>query len=424
MKKLLITLLITTILISCQKEEIISPANKEGDRLATEQPQPFVKIKTQVSPINSGTSFYNTLDKDYQNIQTKIRPLISTGEHISWARGFVDFDKDGDDDYIVSTTNYNQSRFFVYIIKNTNNNFTLWKKLDGFIWPMVGGLGDFDNNGYLDFWVSDQGYENPQQNYYPGAPIGIVYFYKDSANVKYIPNSTDFNHTASSGDIDNDGDVDLITVDYKYINDGKGNFDKQNAIKEKVNAGYFHNEIYDLDNDGKLDMIIGHAEIFGDSIWDSNPRKYNGRNRIYWGNSNEFSYTNSTQLPMTHPNTKDTFAIVDDYLFYDFNSDGWQDIIILRSCWRGAGYYIQFLQNNKNRTFTEVSEQYIDNYKYNIPNGSPNSFVWLVRLRLVDLNGDNKLDIIAREGATPGFVPDREKELYWYNDGNNRFKLK
>ena len=29
---------------------------------------------------------------------------------------------------------------------------------------MRSGLGDFDNNGYLDFWVSDQGYENPQQN--------------------------------------------------------------------------------------------------------------------------------------------------------------------------------------------------------------------------------------------------------------------
>jgi hypothetical protein len=133
---------------------------------------------------------------------------------------------------------------------------------------MRSGLGDFDNNGYLDFWVSDQGYENPQQNYYPGAPMGIVYFYKDSVVIKYIPNSTDFNHSAASGDIDNDGDIDLLSIDSKYINDGLGNFTKSNSTSENIKAGYFHNQLYDLDNDGKLDALFGGSEIFGDSIYD------------------------------------------------------------------------------------------------------------------------------------------------------------
>jgi hypothetical protein len=99
----------------------------------------------------------------------------------------------------------------------------------------------------------------------------------------------------------------------------------------------------------------------------------------------------------------------------DFNNDGFQDIIVLRGCWKGVGYYIQFLQNNKNKTFTEVTEEYIDNYRYNNPIGKPNDFQWLVRLRFVDLNKDNKLDIIAREGT--------QSEMKWINNGNNRFKL-
>jgi len=398
-------------MVSCKKEipNIVTPHQ-------TEQPQPFVKIKTQVSAINSGTSFYNTLDKDYQNFKTKFESFVGANEHISWGRNFIDFDKDGDDDFIMTTTNYSQTKYYVYILENKNNIFSLWKKLDGFEWPMRSGFGDFDNNGYLDFWVSDQGYENPQQNYYPGAPMGIVYFYKDSVVIKYIPNSTDFNHSAASGDIDNDGDIDLLSIDSKYINDGLGNFTKANSISENIKAGYFHNQLYDLDNDGKLDALFGGSEIFGDSIYDASPRKYNGNNRIYWGNGlGNFSYSNTTALPLTYQQTKDTFTIVDDFNFMDFNNDGFQDIIVLRSCWKGVGYYIQFLQNNKNKTFTEVTEEYIDNYRYNNPTGKPNDFQWLVRLRFVDLNKDNKLDIIAREGT--------QNEMKWINNGNNRFKL-
>jgi hypothetical protein len=246
--------------------------------------------------------------------------------------------------------------------------------------------------------------------------MGIVYFYKDSVVIKYIPNSTDFNHSAASGDIDNDGDIDLLSIDSKYINDGLGNFTKSNSISENIKAGYFHNQLYDLDNDGKLDALFGGSEIFGDSIYDASPRKYNGNNRIYWGNGlGNFSYSNTTALPLTYQQTKDTFTIVDDFNFMDFNNDGFQDIIVLRSCWKGVGYYIQFLQNNKNKTFTEVTEEYIDNYRYNNPTGKPNDFQWLVRLRFVDLNKDNKLDIIAREGT--------QNEMKWINNGNNRFKL-
>ena len=57
----------------------------------------------------------------------------------------------------------------------------------------------------------------------------------------------------------------------------------------------------------------------------------------------------------------------------------------------------------------------MDFYKYNLPNAKPNEYEWLVKIRFVDLNKDNKLDIIGREAS--------QSEMKWINDGNNNFKL-
>ena len=78
MKRLLTILVILTI-IGCKKD-IIQPTPIV--QIKTDSPTilPFVKIKTEVSTINSGTSFYNTLDKDYQN-WNKFSTLVPVGEH-------------------------------------------------------------------------------------------------------------------------------------------------------------------------------------------------------------------------------------------------------------------------------------------------------------------------------------------------------
>lgn len=420
MKNLLIILMIT--LISCKKD-VIQPTTPPQQ---TEQ-NTFVKIKTQVSPINSETSFYNTMDKSYFAGFDFLKNItLESGEqfNLGAAWSIFDLDKDGDDDFIIASNNFqSEKRANIYIFKNENNKLIFWKKLPGLFWGRKGILGDYDKNGYLDFLVASHGFENPSINYYPGDEIGIVYFFKDSVDISYIDGSKEFNHTAASGDIDNDGDIDIITADSKYINNGNKKFNKTKSVfasnldlTTKINVGYYHNELYDLNNDGNLDLLMGCSELFGDSVWDGTGKKFNGRNRIYWGDgSGNYYYSNSTQLQMTYPETKDTFGIVDDFNFYDFNKDGYEDIIIFRSCWRGAGYYIQFLENNKDKTFKEVSKERMENYKLNLPNAKPNEFEWLVWIRFVDLNKDNKLDIIGREGS--------KSEMKWINDGNNFFKL-
>lgn len=422
MKQLLTIITIILILTGCKKDIIDIKPSQEV------QPIPFVKIKTEVSHINSQTSYYQTLDKSYfGNFDFLKSVTLESGEqfNLGAAWSILDFDNDGDDDFIISSNNFQiEKRANIYIFKNENGRLSLWKKLPGLFWGRKGILGDYDKNGYVDFLVASHGFENPSINYYPGDEIGIVYFFKDSVNISYIDGSKEFNHTAASGDIDNDGDIDIVTADSKYTNNGNNTFNKTKSVfasnidlSTKINAGYYHNELYDLNNDGNLDLLMGCSEIFGDSTYDSSPRRFNGRNRIYWGDgTGNYYYSNSTQLQMTYPETKDTFAIVDDFNFYDFNKDGYEDIIIFRSCWKGVGYYIQFLENNKDKTFKEVSKERMQFYKYNLPYAKPNEYQWLVWIRLVDLNKDNKLDIIGREGSN--------SEIKWINDGNNIFNLK
>lgn len=382
------------------------------------------------STINKTTSAFVNLNESkssYTDFNKFWKFIDNPNEKISSAFNYFDFDKDGDVDFVFATTQYSEIRQSVYIIENKGNDtWALWKKLSGaFYWPRQSILGDYDGNGYVDFLVADQGFENPSKNYYPGAELGIVYFSKNNAEIKFISTFKEYNHAASSGDIDNDGDIDIVTLDSKYLNNGNNTFTKSDAIYASKSdlspikgLGYYHNSMADFDNDGKLDMVYGCSEIFGDSTWDDNPRKYNGRSRIYWNNdgNGNYYYGNSTVLPMTYPATKDTFAIVDDFKIIDFNNDGLLDLVNFRSCWRGVGYYIQFLKNNGNRTFSEVTESYLERYKYNLPNAKPNEYLWLVWIRFVDLNQDGHLDLIGREQNG------ENETLKWINDGNNHFK--
>ena len=435
MKNILSVIVALILLTSCEKEiiepiSVIPPIVKTDTIITPTKPSVTNVVINGFSSLNKTTSNYFELNESksaYGDFNQFWKFIDNGNEKISSAYNYFDFDKDGDADFVFATTQYSEVRQSVYIIENKGSgNWALWKKLSGFYWPRQSLLGDYDGNGYVDFLVADQGFEDGQRNYFPGAKLGIVYFYKDSAETKLIDESLSYNHTAASGDLDGDGDIDIITADSKYINNGKGIFTKSDAIYAAPNdlqairgLGYYHSATADFDNDGKMDVVFGNAEIFGDEVWDDNPRKFNGRVRIYWNDegSGKFYYSNTTKLPMTYPATKDTFTIVDDYKIIDFNNDGYLDIVNFRSCWRGVGYYIQFLQNNKDRTFTEVSAEYMpETYKFNSPNLKPNEYLWLVWIRFVDTDNDGDLDLIGREAMGDKQI------IKWENLGNFKYK--
>lgn len=94
--------------------------------------------------------------------------------------------------------------------------------------PNVNGTGYYENNGNGTFTFQDLGYN------YKNSPIVAV------------------------EDIDNDGDYDIITDWYCYINDGNGNFPEVYPISADNYISELSLNIVDLNNDSLPDIVRGY----------------------------------------------------------------------------------------------------------------------------------------------------------------------
>ena len=78
----------------------------------------------------------------------------------------------------------------------------------------------------------------------------------------------DLTASASSGDIDGDGDLDIIVANGRhwsqqnqiFYNDGKGFFRRSRTLGSEQNTTY-QVPLADIDNDGDLDIIVGNDRI-------------------------------------------------------------------------------------------------------------------------------------------------------------------
>jgi len=115
--------------------------------------------------------------------------------------------------------------------------------------------GDYDDDGYIDLFVTNSG--------------ALNYLYNNDGDGTFTkvttgPVSTDnvTNYSAAWGDYDNDGDLDLyvpssFSNNLLYNNDGSGNFTKitTGAIVTET-ADNWSGSWGDYDNDGRLDLLL------------------------------------------------------------------------------------------------------------------------------------------------------------------------
>ncbi|WDI31831.1 CRTAC1 family protein [Hyphococcus flavus] len=177
----------------------------------------------------------------------------------SWA----DYDNDGDQDLFVANRSPNNPELNRLALYRNDGDFNFTRvDADAFAedptLPMSVALGDVDNDGDLDVYVGNlSGLAN---KLYLNRGDGAF----EASDAGAATREPGFTYAVSFGDLDNDGDLDIVSANWGasshiYLNDGSGNFSR--LAPEAYSASLHHSAsvaIADTDLDGDLDILIGN----------------------------------------------------------------------------------------------------------------------------------------------------------------------
>lgn len=222
-------------------------------------------------------------------------------------------------------------------------------------------LNDMDGDG--DFEIVVWNWNRHESQDFPLKDISILDI---DSNLNLLERQLDFTgydfHNGSSGDIDNDGDIDLIKwshgstiLNQKFpkilINDGSGNFTEEQLLEnqQEHESQYLGgwattvNDLFDLNGDGFLDIVAGLD--FGDFEPMSSPvsmHEYYANIVILWGSDSGNFNTNKITI-LNDSNYRNTLQLHAGSVFTDY------DLVpedVNSWAWDGVNnQYVEFLDN-------------------------------------------------------------------------------
>jgi len=411
-----LNLIVIIFLFSCTKE--VRVIKESSSNPATTQPvvttPPIVILPTKlvfivssldsISNTNKNSSWYQTnksFDELFNHMNTPFRGFQST------SNGFVpfsiantanywndygtylyyDFNKDGKKD--VWSYSYkspwptNQKGLSVY---SEYNNDKILHIHEGLTQVRKSVITDLDNDGFKDIVMFSHGYDAQP---FPGDSIGI--FYPKDLKYQYLSDEIGFYHSGAVGDINNDGLVDIIGYGFKdgkginrptiYINNGNRKFtlSKTNTINFSQTDGYMTMELYDIDNDNFLDMILGNGGVI---------KIIKNKNGIF--DVSTAKTINNDGMPLS-------------FIFYDFNKDGIVDILA-NNTYDYNGYNLKLYISNGS-DYIEETDKYFSKIK------NTSSRTWIKWIRMFDVDKDGDLDIVG-DGLYGTFI---NQKMEWIN---------
>jgi hypothetical protein len=194
------------------------------------------------------------------------------------------------------------------------------------------GAADYDNDGWPDLFVANDGlaaylYHNDGGKGFReiAAPSGMAFSASGSLMAAMC---------ISLGDYDNDGWLDLYISDFQgssdhlWHNDGKGNFDE--VSDEAGITGPTHNVLsfgggfVDYDNDGWLDLFIANGHVYPEIEQASPGTRYKQVNSVFHneGRGKLIETSKETGVADQTPHAGRGVA------FADFDNDGFVDVVV------------------------------------------------------------------------------------------------
>jgi hypothetical protein len=281
------------------------------------------------------------------------------------------------------------------------------RKIPGQSLPQQSLVGDINNDGILDLFIADHGlggFKGVRDSYFLSQPDGT--WLESSSTHLSDSNLVIFDHGAAIGDIDGDGDLDIVLTELKdsltcWINFGDGHLKKKHC--GSVNA--FGIELADMDRDGDLDLI--HA---GHEYGDSSPTG------ISWNNGYG-KFEGNTKLPIV----KD-WGTVPEVSTWDIDVDGDMDIVLSRAGKLYVGTGIQVLENLGNNQFSSIFYPLVvapSDFEAKEETNEWNDFVEAIRFSDVDKDG---LTDIVFVGGGDVLKEEKIKGAFLKNLGGMKFK--
>ena len=258
-------------------------------------------------------------------------------------------------------------------------------------------IADYNNDKVLDIYIPDHGQTHQSKgyrdSYYLSQPNGT---WLESSNTHLSDNNfIAYSHGGATGDIDNDGDMDVVLTDFGtfwcLMNDGSGFLTKRQC----GGSNAFALELADMDNDGDLDAIFGGHEYGGDGF----------PTGIYWndGRGNFMPY-NTTPLKQHK-----VWGTIPEVSAWDLDNDGDVDIVYSRAGKHYKKTAIQIIENLGNKKFKDHGIFPVDDYS------NRNGFISSILFNDLDSDGDYDLYLASGVPWTDGAVV--------INNGNFDFSM-